>query len=53
MLPLHNIKVIEFCQVAASPFCGMLLADIGADTGDVLEELETLAAHRSQQAGEK
>jgi crotonobetainyl-CoA:carnitine CoA-transferase CaiB-like acyl-CoA transferase len=31
MLPLQNIKVIEFCQVAAGPFCGMLLADMGAD----------------------
>jgi formyl-CoA transferase len=31
MLPLHGIKVIEFCQVAAGPFCGLLLADMGAD----------------------
>ncbi len=31
MLPLQNIKVIEFCQVAAGPFCGLLLADMGAD----------------------
>lgn len=31
MLPLHDIRVIEFCQVAAGPFCGMLLADMGAD----------------------
>lgn len=31
MLPLQGIKVIEFCQVAAGPFCGMLLADMGAD----------------------
>lgn len=31
MLPLQDIKVIEFCQVAAGPFCGMLLADMGAD----------------------
>eukprot|EP01041_Mallomonas_annulata_P023481 gene23481-44005_t len=29
--PLSGIKVIEFCQVAAGPFCGMLLADFGAD----------------------
>jgi crotonobetainyl-CoA:carnitine CoA-transferase CaiB-like acyl-CoA transferase len=31
MLPLSDVKVIEFCQVAAGPFCGMLLADMGAD----------------------
>jgi crotonobetainyl-CoA:carnitine CoA-transferase CaiB-like acyl-CoA transferase len=29
--PLAAIRVIEFCQVAASPFCGLLLADMGAD----------------------
>ena len=31
MLPLNDIRVIEFCNVAAGPFCGMLLADMGAD----------------------
>ncbi len=31
MEPLAGIRVIEFCQVAAGPFCGMLLADEGAD----------------------
>jgi len=31
MLPLQGIRVIEFCNVAAGPFCGMLLADMGAD----------------------
>lgn len=30
-LPLKGISVVEFCQVAAGPFCGMLLADMGAD----------------------
>jgi crotonobetainyl-CoA:carnitine CoA-transferase CaiB-like acyl-CoA transferase len=30
-LPLSGIRVIEFCNVAAGPFCGMLLADMGAD----------------------
>lgn len=29
--PLSHIRVIEFCQVAAGPYCGMLLADMGAD----------------------
>ena len=31
MLPLNGVRVIEFCNVAAGPFCGMLLADMGAD----------------------
>ena len=31
MLPLQGVRVIEFCAVAAGPFCGMLLADMGAD----------------------
>ena len=29
--PLAGVRVIEFCQVAAGPFCGMLLADFGAE----------------------
>ena len=41
---LKGIRVIEICNVAAGPFCGMLLADMGADlvkieqpgTGDTL-----------------
>lgn len=31
MSSLIGVKVIEFCEVAAGPFCGMLLADMGAD----------------------
>ena len=31
MLPLEGVRVIELCNVAAGPFCGMLLADMGAD----------------------
>lgn len=45
MLPLSGVKIIEFCQVAAGPFCGMLLADMGADVikiepleGDMLRQ---------------
>jgi crotonobetainyl-CoA:carnitine CoA-transferase CaiB-like acyl-CoA transferase len=29
-LPLAGIRVVEFCQIAAGPFAGMLLADMGA-----------------------
>jgi crotonobetainyl-CoA:carnitine CoA-transferase CaiB-like acyl-CoA transferase len=31
MLPLEGVRAVEFCQVAAGPFCGMLLADYGAE----------------------
>jgi len=30
-LVLEGVRVIEICNVAAGPFCGMLLADMGAD----------------------
>ncbi|SSC66244.1 CaiB/BaiF CoA transferase family protein [Ciceribacter selenitireducens] len=30
-LPLSGLTAFEFCEVAAGPFCGMLLADMGAD----------------------
>src|SRR3546814_17334508 len=41
---LEGVRVIEICNVAAGPFCGLLLADMGADvvkieqpgTGDTL-----------------
>lgn len=43
--PLQGIMVIEFCNVAAGPFCSMLLADMGADvikvespSGDTLRQ---------------
>jgi crotonobetainyl-CoA:carnitine CoA-transferase CaiB-like acyl-CoA transferase len=43
MSSLNGIKVIEFCEIAAGPFSGMLLADMGADvikverpTGDAM-----------------
>jgi crotonobetainyl-CoA:carnitine CoA-transferase CaiB-like acyl-CoA transferase len=31
VLPFGGVNVIEFCNVAAGPFCGMLLADMGAN----------------------
>ncbi|KAA0236575.1 hypothetical protein EDM76_08070, partial [bacterium] len=29
--PLAGVKVLEFTQIIAGPFCCMLLADMGAD----------------------
>lgn len=29
--PLSGIRLIEICHVLAGPFCGMILADLGAD----------------------
>lgn len=44
-LPLSGVRVVEICDVAAGPFCGMLLADMGADvvkielpSGDLLRQ---------------
>jgi crotonobetainyl-CoA:carnitine CoA-transferase CaiB-like acyl-CoA transferase len=31
LLALRGVRVIELCQIAAGPFAGMLLADMGAD----------------------
>jgi len=33
--PLTGIRVVEFCHVAAGPFCAMLLADFGAEVTKV------------------
>lgn len=31
MSALQGIKVVEFCEIAAGPFCAQLLSDMGAD----------------------
>ena len=29
--PLAGLKVVEFAGIGPTPFCGMLLSDLGAD----------------------
>ncbi len=55
MSSLNAIKVIEFCEIAAGPFCGMLLADMGADvikverpTGDAMRTWPPLSEGYSE-----
>ena len=31
MGPLQGIKIVEFSGIGPGPYCGMLLADLGAD----------------------
>jgi len=42
--PLNNVKVLEFAGIGPGPFCGMLLADMGA---------EVLRIDRSPKGGSK
>ena len=40
MGPLKGIKVIEFSALGPGPFCGMVLADLGAEV-IVIDRLES------------
>src|SRR3989304_7004153 len=31
MGPLHDVTIIEIASIGPGPFCGMMLADLGAD----------------------
>ena len=51
MGPLKGLRVIELEGLGAAPFCGMLLADLGADVISVSRE--SSAADRSGQVSER
>ena len=38
MLPLADVRAVEFCRALAEPYCGYLFADMGADVSDVMTE---------------
>lgn len=55
LLPLQGVRVVEFCQIASGPFCGMLLADFGASVikveppeGDAMRQWPPLNAGFSE-----
>jgi hypothetical protein len=47
MGPLAGLKFIEMAGMGPAPFCGMLLADLGAD-----QRLPTHQLHRCSVSGE-
>ncbi|VTU33448.1 Succinyl-CoA:(R)-benzylsuccinate CoA-transferase subunit BbsF [Variovorax sp. PBL-H6] len=54
-LPLAGVRVLEFCSIAAGPFCGMLLSDMGAEVtkieppgGDALRAWPPISAGFSE-----
>lgn len=53
--PLAGVRAVEFCSIAAGPFCAMLLADLGADVlkieppdGDALRQWPPLPSGFSE-----
>ncbi|WP_170984434.1 CoA transferase [Rhodoligotrophos defluvii] len=51
MFPLNGTRVVEICNVAAGPFRGMLLADVGADVIEHPEGGGTLRSWPLHSAG--
>lgn len=50
--PLSGIRVIEFCRGAAGAYCGLLLADMGADVIMVDDPVDDLSNDSQRPLGE-
>lgn len=50
--PLTGIRVIEFCRGAAGAYCGMLLADMGADVIMVDDPVDDISSEYQSTIGE-
>ncbi|WP_191631551.1 CaiB/BaiF CoA transferase family protein [Pandoraea sputorum] len=50
--PLSGIRVIEFCRGAAGAYCGMLLADMGADVIMVDDPVDDISNEYQSTIGE-
>ncbi len=52
--PLSGVKVVEFAGLGPAPFCGMLLADLGADVVRIdRKDARPAAAHQVTHRGRK
>lgn len=50
--PLSGIRVIEFCRGAAGAYCGLLLADMGADVILVDDPVDDIVNDSASTPGE-
>ena len=48
--PLNGLRVIEIAGIGPGPFCGMLLADLGADVVSIARRLVVGARARRRSA---
>ena len=53
--PLQGLRVIEMAGIGPGPFCGMLLADMGADVivGERPAALRTLGSGEARNRGNR
>ena len=48
--PLEGVRVLEFSEIIAAPFAGMLLADMGADVIKVEPDVAAYPLERKVQS---